>query len=128
MSDCVGEPEACLLIQALESSLYRPEGSHCRGFALAPDGALRAVRSFMMNALPPTELPVRRPVVVPSELQALLRESAKAQSSFQRLSERERRGFCSYVDEATRLDTRERRAAIVAMSLIGLAQSDTSPR
>jgi uncharacterized protein YdeI (YjbR/CyaY-like superfamily) len=60
-------------------------------------------------------------LVVPGELRALFEESAKMKASFGRLSERDRRGFVRYIDEPRSLITRERRAAIVAMSLMGLA-------
>lgn len=60
--------------------------------------------------------------VLPSELLSLFAESAKVKASFFRLPERDRRGFVSYIEEATSPSTRERRAAIIAMSLIGLAR------
>ena len=59
---------------------------------------------------------------VPSELGALFDESAKVEASFWRLEERDRRGFIRYIEEAKTAATRERRAAIVSMSLIGLAR------
>jgi len=43
-------------------------------------------------------------------------------ASFWRLSDRDRRGFLRYIDEPKSVLTRERRAAIVAMSLMGLAR------
>lgn len=58
---------------------------------------------------------------IPEELDALFEESAKVKGSFWRLSDRDRRGFVHYVEQAKTTITRERRAAIVAMSLIGLA-------
>ena len=60
-------------------------------------------------------------MVVPVELAALFEESSKVRLSFWRLAERDRRGFVRYIEEATTSPARERRAAIVAMSLIGLA-------
>lgn len=62
------------------------------------------------------------PIVIPSQLAALFEESAKMNASFWRLNERDRRGFVRYIDEAKNPPTRERRAAIVAMSLMGLAR------
>ncbi len=59
---------------------------------------------------------------LPSELVALFDESAKVKASFWRLEDRDRRGFVRYIDEAGTPATRERRAAIVAMSLVGLAR------
>ncbi len=58
---------------------------------------------------------------IPPELEALFDESPKVKGSFWRLPDRERRGFVGYVEQAKSSATRERRAAIVAMSLIGLA-------
>jgi hypothetical protein len=59
---------------------------------------------------------------VPAELLALFDESAKVKTSFWRLDDRDRRGFVRYIEEAKSDTVRERRAAIVAMSLIGLAR------
>jgi uncharacterized protein YdeI (YjbR/CyaY-like superfamily) len=65
----------------------------------------------------------RTPVLaIPRELCALFEESAKIKASFWRLEDRDRRGFLRYIDEATTPSTRDRRAAIVGMSLIGLAR------
>ena len=65
----------------------------------------------------------RTPVLaIPCELSALFEESAKVKASFWRLEDRDRRGFLRYIDEAKTPATRERRTAIVAMSLIGLAR------
>jgi uncharacterized protein YdeI (YjbR/CyaY-like superfamily) len=61
-------------------------------------------------------------VSIPVELTALFEESAKMKASFWRLDDRERRGFVRYIEEATTPHTRERRAAIIAMSLMGLAR------
>lgn len=60
-------------------------------------------------------------IVVPCELAALFDESTKAKSTYDRLDERDRRGFVKYIELATTTTARERRAAIVATSLIGLA-------
>ncbi|CAN5924913.1 hypothetical protein BH11MYX4_BH11MYX4_49160 [soil metagenome] len=38
-------------------------------------------------------------LVLPAELRVLFDESAKMKASFQRLSERDRRGFVRYIDE-----------------------------
>jgi hypothetical protein len=43
-------------------------------------------------------------------------------ASFWRLTDRDRRGFVRYIEEPRSVMTRERRAALVAMSLIGLAR------
>lgn len=61
-------------------------------------------------------------LLVPGELRVLLDESPKMRASFERISDRDRHGFVRYVNEPGSLLTRERRAAIVAMSLIGLAR------
>ena len=65
-------------------------------------------------------------VVVPEELAALFEESNKAKSTYYSLDERDRRGFVKYIELATTSIARERRAAIVATSLIGLAASMAS--
>lgn len=62
-------------------------------------------------------------VVVPVELATLFEESNKAKATYYRLDERDRRGFVKYIELATTAIARERRAAIVATSLIGLAAS-----
>jgi uncharacterized protein YdeI (YjbR/CyaY-like superfamily) len=67
--------------------------------------------------------PARPPALaVPGELLALFEESAKMKTSFWRLEDQERRGFVRYIDEAKTPTIRERRAAIIAMSLMGLAR------
>jgi uncharacterized protein YdeI (YjbR/CyaY-like superfamily) len=63
------------------------------------------------------------PLTIPVELAALFGESNKAKSTYGRLEERDRRGFVTYIELATTAVARERRAAIVATSLIGLAAS-----
>ncbi|MDB4996381.1 MAG: hypothetical protein JWM74_3813 [Myxococcaceae bacterium] len=60
-------------------------------------------------------------LAIPVELAALFEESTKAKSTYFRLDERDRRGFIKYIEFATTTVARERRAAIVATSLIGLA-------
>jgi hypothetical protein len=75
-----------------------------------------------------------REVAVPAELEALFAQSMKARASFHALVEHERREFVRYIDEAKMPEVRERRAAIIAMSLIGLASdsvinaTDPGPR
>ena len=69
-------------------------------------------------------------LVVPAELACLFEESPKMMASFWRLTDRERRGFVRFVDDSSSAITRERRAVIVAQSLIGLAldlRDDGSP-
>jgi uncharacterized protein YdeI (YjbR/CyaY-like superfamily) len=73
-----------------------------------------------------TSLEQARPtptLVIPVELAALFEESTKAKSTYFRLDERDRRGFVTYIELATTTIARERRAAIVATSIIGLAAS-----
>ena len=60
-------------------------------------------------------------LTVPEELLALFEESPKAEASFANLHDEDRRGFVRYINEARVPTTRERRAAIIAMSLLGLA-------
>jgi hypothetical protein len=62
-------------------------------------------------------------VVIPAELAVLFEESTKAKSTFYSLGEHDRAGFVKYIELATTTVARERRAAIVATSLIGLAAS-----
>jgi uncharacterized protein YdeI (YjbR/CyaY-like superfamily) len=72
---------------------------------------------------PYAQKPARAPVLaIPGELSSLFEESAKMKTSFWRLEDRERRGFLRYIEEAKTPHTRERRAAIIAMSLMGLAR------
>ena len=85
----------------------------------------------MSAAISPTHVPssstgLARPgpaPVVPPELATLFEESNKAKETYYRLDERDRRGFVKYIELATTAVARERRAAIVATSLIGLAAS-----
>jgi hypothetical protein len=76
--------------------------------------------------IPPyAQKPARAPapaLAIPAELSTLFEESAKMKTSFWRLEDRERRGFLRYIEEAKTPHTRERRAAIIAMSLMGLAR------
>lgn len=87
-------------------------------------GLLPAKERVMNAAVALNDLETpRSPVLaIPRELCALFEESAKVKASFWRLAERDRRGFLRYIDEAKTSPTRERRAAIVGMSLIGLAR------
>ena len=59
---------------------------------------------------------------IPAELLALFEESGKMKASFWRLDDRDRRGFLRYIEEAKTPVIRERRAAMIAMSLMGLAR------
>ena len=81
--------------------------------------AALAYRLFDVPADAPATIPA---LIVPPELQALFVESPKMKLSFSRLTERDRRGFVSYIEETRSVMTRERRAAVVAMSLMGLAR------
>jgi len=68
---------------------------------------------------------------VPAELGTFLEESPKMKASFSRLTDSERRGFVRFVvDDSSSAIARERRAVIVAKSLMGLAcdlRDDGSP-
>ena len=59
------------------------------------------------------------PLMLPRELAEMLDESPRSLAVFQRLDEKSRHEYCAYVAEATLPATRERRAALVAMSLAG---------
>ncbi len=77
---------------------------------------------FAVSPIPPLPAPAPiTPLVIPAELAALFEESTKAKSTFYLLEERDRVGFVKFIDLATTAVARERRAAIVATSLIGLA-------
>ncbi len=58
---------------------------------------------------------------VPVELARLFEASATVQATYARMEERERRGFIHYIELGPTPSARERRAAIVATSLVGLA-------
>ena len=58
---------------------------------------------------------------VPVELARLFKASAAIQATYARMEERDRRGFIHYIELGTTPSARERRAAIVATSLVGLA-------
>jgi uncharacterized protein YdeI (YjbR/CyaY-like superfamily) len=81
--------------------------------------------SSPVAATAPTPAPITS-VVIPAELAALFEESTKAKSTFYLLDEYDRVGFVKYIELATTTVARERRAAIVATSLIGLAASAAS--
>lgn len=88
---------------------------------------MNAARAYHLLQDPSFPVPVVAPTPdVPPELSALFEESPHMRASFARLSERDRRGFVSYVEESRSIMTRERRAAIVAMSLMGLARDLTA--
>jgi uncharacterized protein YdeI (YjbR/CyaY-like superfamily) len=87
---------------------------------------MSAAVSYIHDSSSSTDLarPAPAPaVVIPVELATLFEESNKAKSTYYRLDERDRRGFVKYIELATSTPARERRAAIVATSLIGLAAS-----
>ncbi len=97
--------------------------------ALAPyGGPVPAEGRAMSAALSYPRVLVSSPVAVPTpaaiippELAVLFEESSKARSTFYLLKEQDRVGFVKFIDLATTTVARERRAAIVATSLIGLA-------
>lgn len=82
------------------------------------------MNALAYDILPPPQHPADAALptlAVPAELATLFEESAKMKASFWRLTDRERRGFVRFVDDSNSGITRERRAVIVAMSLMGLA-------
>ena len=83
---------------------------------------MNAARAYDLFDVSPDPIPSQPALVVPAELRALFGESPKMKASFTRLPERDRRGFVRYIEETRSLMTRERRAAVVAMSLMGLAR------
>lgn len=74
-----------------------------------------------MNATPPRDVTTASSLEIPLELARLFEASATAQATYSRMEERDRRGFVRYIELGTTDSARERRAAIVATSLIGLA-------
>ncbi len=82
---------------------------------------MTAALSYTHDHVSPADYTRPTPAVVPAELAALFDESSKAKATFYRLEERDRRGFVNYIELAITKVARERRAAIVATSLIGLA-------
>lgn len=99
-----------------------PGARKVRGPLTAESRRMNAARAYDLFDLSPDALPTPPALVVPSELRALFVESARMKASFYRLPERDRRGFVRYVEETRSVMTRERRAAVVAMSLMGLAR------
>lgn len=83
---------------------------------------MNAALAYPLVEVPAEACPSTPSLVVPAELRALFAESPKMKLSFSRLTERDRRGFVSYIEETRSVMTRERRAAVVAMSLMGLAR------
>lgn len=83
---------------------------------------MNAAPAYDLFDLPANAPPSSFAVILPAELRALFVESPKMKLSFNRLSERDRRGFVLYIEEPRSVMTRERRAAVVAMSLMGLAR------
>jgi uncharacterized protein YdeI (YjbR/CyaY-like superfamily) len=60
------------------------------------------------------------PVIIPRELAELLEESPRVFTKFEGLEPAQRKSYCAYVADAALPATRERRAALVAMSLAAL--------
>ena len=73
-----------------------------------------------MNAASPVADP-SLVTAVPVELARLFEASATVQATYARMEERDRRGFNNYIELGITSTARERRAAIVATSLVGLA-------
>lgn len=74
-----------------------------------------------MNAASPVARPTLPALAVPAELARLFEASTTVQATYARLEERDRRGFIHYIELGSSPSARERRAAIVATSLVGLA-------
>jgi hypothetical protein len=70
------------------------------------------------SAVAPAASPV---TAIPVELARLFEASAIAHATYARMAERDRRGFINYIELGPTPSARERRAAIVATSLVGLA-------
>jgi uncharacterized protein YdeI (YjbR/CyaY-like superfamily) len=64
--------------------------------------------------------PAKAPLILPRELAEVLSDSPRSLAVFERLDGEQRMTYCAYVAEAALPATRERRAALVAMSLAGL--------
>jgi len=90
-----------------------------------PRVAVSSLSAESARHAPPTAL---APVALPAELAVLFEESAKAESTYYLLDEHDRVGFVKFIELATTAVARERRAAIVATSLIGLAASLASSK
>jgi hypothetical protein len=72
-----------------------------------------------MHAVPNAAIPV--------ELTRLFEKSTTAESTYARMQERDRRGFITYIELGSTPGARERRAAIVATSLLGLSSVIRAP-
>jgi hypothetical protein len=71
-----------------------------------------------MNAASPLD---SSSLPIPLELARLFQTSETAESTYGRMRERDRRGFITYIELGRTPSARERRAAVVATSLIGLS-------
>ena len=74
-----------------------------------------------MNAAGPVARSGSPVTPIPIELARLFEASATAHATYARMEERDRRGFIHYIELGPTPSARERRAAIVATSLVGLA-------
>ena len=74
-----------------------------------------------MNAATSFDRSASTELAIPVELARLFEASATAESTYAKMEDRDRRGFITYIELGTTASARERRAAIVATSLIGLA-------
>ncbi len=74
-----------------------------------------------MNAATPLQRNASTVKAIPVELARLFDTSETAQSTYARMEERDRRGFITYIELGPTPTARERRAAIVATSLVGLS-------
>lgn len=74
-----------------------------------------------MNAVNPVARPTSSALAVPTELARLFETSTTVKATYARMEERDRRGFIHYIELGPTPSARERRAAIVATSLVGLA-------
>lgn len=74
-----------------------------------------------MNAASPVARPASAVLAIPAELARLFEASTTVQATYARMEERDRRGFIQYIELGPTPSARERRAAIVATSLAGLA-------
>ena len=83
---------------------------------LPKDGALKALvrRAAKLNASGvkvPRETGKKRPLLVPSDLGAALRNNAKARATFKSFSRTHQREYVEWIESASREDTRARRLA-----------------
>ena len=74
-----------------------------------------------MNAATSLDRSAPQVAAIPLELARLFETSETAQATYGRMRERDRRGFITYIELGTTPSARERRAAIVATSLVGLS-------